>query len=102
MDRIFPLAWSSITICLSPLAKKAAEQVAGFFGAGSLLYPHSMVKAGMIDDGKHRAARAGFGIGCGEDEAVDSGMDHGSGAHGAWLKSNVERAAGESVIVEGL
>ena len=54
----------------------------------------------MVDDGKHRTAGAGFWIGRGEDEAVDAGVDHSAGAHCAWLKSNVERAAVKAVIVE--
>src|SRR6185437_119406 len=96
----FSIDVSSITICLSPLTEKAAEQAGGFFGSGSLLYPHAVVQPGMVDDGKHGAAGAGFGIERGEDEAVKAGMDHRAGAHGAWLKSNVERAAGEAVVAE--
>src|ERR1700687_768998 len=55
----------------------------------------------MFQDGENRAAGAGFGVGCGVDEARDAGVEDGSGAHGAWLEGGVEGAVFEAVVGEG-
>ncbi len=55
----------------------------------------------MIEDGEHRPASAGFGIGSGKHKTVESRVNHGSGAHGAGLQRDIKRAAGEPVIAIG-
>ena len=60
----------------------------------------------MVHDAEDGAAGAGFGIGCGVDEAGDAGVEDGAGTHGAGFESDVEGAAfvifvQQTVIFEG-
>ena len=85
---------------LAPVAEEIAQQFRGFFRANSLLHLHLVVELRVVEHREHRAAGAGLGIGGGEDQAVEAGVNHGSGAHGAGFERDVERAAREPIVAE--
>jgi len=85
---------------LTTFAEETAQEFGGFFGEDSLVNLHLVIELRMIEDREHRAGGACFGVGGGEDEAVEAGVDHGSGAHGAGLKRDIERAAEETIVTE--
>src|ERR1700722_15107278 len=87
-------------LTLSPFAKEIVQQFRGFIGRDSLLDLHLVVELGVIQHCKNRAACARFGICGGVNKAIDARMDHGSGAHGAGLKRDVEGAAVETIIAK--
>src|ERR1019366_10023935 len=60
-----------------------------------------MVELRVVEDGKHRTGGACLGIGGGKDEAVESGVNHGSGAHGAGLQRDIKSAILEAVGAHG-
>src|ERR1035437_2915976 len=60
-----------------------------------------MVELRVVEDGKHRTGGACLGIGGGKDEAVESGVNHGSGAHGAGRQRDIKSAAEEAVVADG-
>lgn len=59
---------------------------------------HPVVQAGMVDNLHDSRDGSGFWIGCAEDKPGDAGVDDGSGAHGAGLKGDVERASTKPII----
>ena len=61
-----------------------------------------MIELGVVHDGEDRAAGSGFGVGGGVDESTDTGVEDGSGAHGAGFEGGVEGAVFEAVVFEGV
>jgi hypothetical protein len=61
---------------------------------------HLMVEARMGEDFETGADGAAFGIVGAVDEARDTGLDDGAGAHAAGLDGDVERGVDETVVAE--
>jgi len=61
---------------------------------------HLMVEARMGEDFEAGADSAAFGIVGAVDEARDTGLDDGAGAHAARLDSDVQRGVGEAIVAE--
>jgi hypothetical protein len=87
-------------------AEEVGEEGAALFGeeAGDDL--DFVVELGVVHDGEDGAAGAGFGVGCGVDEARDASMEDGAGTHGAGFEGDVEGAAlvifvEQAVVFEG-
>ena len=79
---------------------RSGQQRAAFFGEDAFDDFDAVVERGMVHDGEHGAAGAGFGVAGGEDQAGDARVEDGAGAHGAGFERAVERAAGEAVVAE--
>ena len=61
-----------------------------------------MVEIRVLQDIEQGSAAAGFGAGRPDDDAVDSGLDNGSGAHLTGLQSAVERASLQTPVTNFL
>ena len=92
-ETVVKMGHPDLCCLIAAVAEEGAEQVCGFFGESSLLCLHLVVELGMVEDGENGTGGSGFGIGSGEDEAVEAGVDHGSGTHSAGLKRDIECAA---------
>ena len=53
-----------------------------------------MIEAVVVGDVEQRLAGAGFGVGCGIDEAGDAGKNNRAGAHRAGFEGYVKGCAG--------
>jgi hypothetical protein len=60
-----------------------------------------VVQLRMIQDLHHRMHRARLGVGRAIYQALDAGMHHGAGAHGAGFNCNKQRAAFQTVVANG-
>jgi hypothetical protein len=60
-----------------------------------------MIEGGVIENVHNGVHSAGFGIFCAINQCPDTGMHHGSGAHGARFDGHEKIAACQTVIAEG-
>lgn len=93
---------------LASLYEEVGEHGAALFGEEAGGDFDFVVELRVVHDVEDRAAGAGFGVGCGVDEAIDAGVEDGSGTHGAGLEGDVEGAAfgfaggwAETVVLKG-
>lgn len=86
----------------SALLEEVAQKAAGFLFQNASLDDHLMIEARMIEHMQDRTGCPGFWIACGVDQAVQAGMNHCAGAHGAGLKRDVELAVSQAIIAERL
>ena len=61
-----------------------------------------MVEAGVGAELEKGVDGAGFGVAAGVDEARETGLDEGAGAHGAGFEGDVHDAVEETPVVDGL
>jgi hypothetical protein len=90
------------------LDEKVGKELAALFGQEARGDFDLVVELGVVHDGEDGAAGTGFGVGGGVDEALDTGVEDGSCAHGAGFEGDVEGTAffavagGEAVVLQGL
>jgi len=61
-----------------------------------------MIEAALAGDVEDGAGAAGFFVADAEDQSLDAGEGEGAGAHGAGFFGDVEGAAGEAPVAEGV
>ena len=86
----------------APLAGKLAQHQAAFIGQNTALTLRLMVELRLRKQIDHRARCARLGIRRAEHHARQTRMQHGSGAHGAWLQRHIQSATIEPVIAQSL
>ncbi len=84
----------------SAFLKELSEQLRAVLFQHAARDFHFVIQPRMIDHFKHRPGRSGFGIMGSINQARDASVDHGPGAHRAWLDRGVERAARQAMIAD--
>lgn len=80
--------------------EEVSEQFCGFGFQEALFGLKGVVESGVGGQVVEGAGEPGLWVGCGVDEAGDTGGIGGAGAHGAWFEGGIEGTAGKSPASE--
>src|SRR5271157_1131274 len=86
---------------LAPFPEERLHQVHAARGQNSRTDLYLVVELGMVEHLQHGMHRSGLGVFRAIDQAPDSRVRDGAGAHGAGLDSHVEIAIEQTIVAEG-
>jgi hypothetical protein len=92
----------AVTILSSARGEKLFEHCGCFFGQDAVGDRDVMIELRMIEHREARSHGATFGVWRAIDQPCDAGLNHGAGAHGAWLNRHIQFGAREAIVPEPL